>query len=121
MENPNTESTDGVPEMPKYNFQPQSLNAKKASTKKVDKLKKGLDKLEKDIAKPTPVVNNSTPVDLYKKAWHEVYAKKISWQKEEIDAAQSSGDTDNRFFNEFIQQVVSLAENPPQETCEQSS
>ena len=65
--------------------------------------------------KPEPVKSEAPAKPLsakeaYKAAWNQVYKKLPNWKQEEVNRMIANKDYDNRFYTEFVQQVVEVAE-----------
>lgn len=71
------------------------------------KVNAGISKLLDEVTKISqPIVANK-----YKNAWDSIYNKMPGWKQREIDGFIKNGDKDNRFYEDFIQQVTLLAES----------
>jgi hypothetical protein len=104
---------------PEYNFDKleESLDKLESSLSKTaknvpltkeeeKKINAGISKLLNEVTKLEPKVPNR-----YKEAWDKVYSKMPVWKQREIDGFIKNNDKDNRFYEDFIQQVTLLAES----------
>lgn len=80
--------------------------------KALDKFIKKLEEVEvrKVDLKPLPPVKPALKANAYKIAWDMQYAKLPDWRKREIDGFIKSGDTDNRFYTDFVNSIIETAE-----------
>jgi len=70
------------------------------------KIEKSFDTVVLKNKEEKPVSKNN----IYKAAWDKVYNSYPDWRKREIDGFIKSGELDNKFYTDFVQQIIATAE-----------